>query len=469
MPIKKIKQKLSNLKQSFGLTGRILFSFWLTLILFAICVPVIFLIGDNESEHQHNIPSIKLNDELTLQLLTKPYSDVKFWLSTQNPRELKRIFVIYQGKEILNRPLPNNIKRLWEKISNERPFVHNRNHNRFIAGRDILLPNGEHAQIILRGKIKPPAIHGLIKNNLISILFFAILISGLISYFLARNISKPILSIRKATQDLAAGDLSVRVQSHLKPTQDELYLLAQDFDVMADKLDRTISSHKHLIQDISHELRSPIARLQLALELAKKRLHISDDQVDILRIEKECEQINQIISTLLNLPAYELDPHLALEDSVDIPGLLSSICDDLNYAQPDKPIKITDDTVNAPFFSSNQQLLRSAFENVFKNAQQYHQGTEPIQVHIKHSQNEFEINCCDNGPGTHNDKLEEIFKPFYREDPSRARESGGFGLGLAISKRAIILHQGQIKAYNRTEGGMCVVITLPLKTELRHQ
>jgi two-component system sensor histidine kinase CpxA len=448
---------------NISLTSRILISFWATLILVVVSMPLIFLADRYHEDHQPELPPIEINDRLVVLLLSKPFEEVRDWYQQQDKRHTRRIFVVYQEQEILGRRLPKPLKRIAETLSGSKPFIHNRRNDRVFVGRSVILPNGERVKILLKAHLKEPHFKSMFKDNIGFILLVAIFISGIISYLLARNISTPILALRDATVRLASGDLSARVQPNIKKRFKEVSLLADDFDTMAEKLDRTISSHKHLIQDISHELRSPVARLQLALELAKKRLEISDDQPDILRIEKECEQINQIISTLLNLPAYELDPHLGLEDSIDVGDLIHAIKDDLNYSNPEKNIKVINHVKSAPLFLSNQQLLRSAFENVFKNAQQYHEGPSPIVIELSHKEDTLEVTCCDNGPGTDEEKLNEIFKPFYRADQSRARESGGFGLGLAISKRAIDLHQGSIRAYNRASGGMCIVITLPLK------
>lgn len=448
---------------NISLTSRILLSFWIIHILLVISISIIFLADRNYQEHQPELPHIEINDRLIILLLSKPFEDVQQWFKQQDKHHIQKIFVVYQGKEILHRQLPRPLQRISNNLSSTKPFIHSRRHEKVFIGRSIILPSGKRVNILLKARIKAPHFRAMLRDNIGFILLIAILISGMISYLLARNISNPILALREATRRLASGDLSARARPNIKKRFKEVSLLAEDFDNMAEKLDRTISSHKHLIQDISHELRSPVARLQLALELAKKRLDISDDQPDIKRIEKECEQINQIINTLLNLPAYELDPQLGLKDSIDVTELISAITDDLNYSHPDKKIRLINHAQSAPLFLSNQPLLRSAFENVFKNAQQYHEGDEAIVIEIQHKEGTLKITCCDNGPGTDEDALNDIFKPFYRADQSRTRESGGYGLGLAISKRAIELHQGKITAYNQAKGGMCLVITLPLE------
>lgn len=452
-------------RSNLSLTGRILVSFWGTLILIILILATLFMLEKENDEFNKHIPPIKINDMLVRYLLTKPYSEVVDWFKGLPKKETRRVFLIRKDKEILNRQLPSVLHRINTRLSNERPFIHHKRFNKIAVGRLMDLPNGEQVRILVRSRLGGPDRHHLFAHNWFIMILLAVIVSGIISYLLARYISKPILRLRQATQDIAAGDLSIRVENEVKSHHGEVFLLAKDFDKMAEKLDRTISSHKHLIHDISHELRSPVARLQLALELAKKRLEIEDSQPDIARIEKECENINAIINTLLNLPAYELDPHIGLQDSVDIPELVSSICDDANYGNPDHKIQYKNLQTTPCIMTANQQLMRSAIENVIKNAQHYHTGPHAIQVTLTQSSHHLCIECCDLGPGIPDSQIDQIFKPFYRISEARDRASGGYGLGLAITKRAVELHGGQVNAQNRPEGGLCVQITLPIKVD----
>ncbi len=449
------------MKHHLGLTGRILISFWVTLFLVVSAMAVIFF-SDRDDSNQHKIPNIALIDELNNKLLSSHYQDVSRWFKQQDKHDIKRIFVVFQGREILQRTLPRALKHIKRRLSKSQPFITRHIYGHLFIGRLLLLPNGQHIKVFIRDKSGHLPLHKIVADNLVAVLLSALFISGLISYVLARFISKPILLLRQATQNFASGDLSSRVLPKLKKRQDEVYLLAQDFDAMAEKLQTSISSHKHLIQDISHELRSPVARLQFALELTKKHLNIPDDQKDILRIEKECEQINSIINTLLNLPAFELDPALALQDSVEIEAFLQDVCEDINFTRNTQPIQFTSTLQHPVILTANHQLLCSAIENILKNALHYHDSSAPITLTLQHSEDNLIIECCDAGPGVDEDKLADIFKPFYRLDQARDRASGGHGLGLAISKRAVELHKGSIQAHNRSPVGLCISITLPL-------
>lgn len=443
-----------------GLTGRILISFWLTLLLMVSFMAIIFFIDRNDNSLL-KIPQVPLHDELTQKLINQPFKEVRAWYKNQDKHDQRNLFVIYRGHEILHRELPRPLKYMARRLSTSQPFISHHKFNNAFFARLLLLPNGEKMAVFIRNKSARPPLHRMVADNLVWVILITLIISGLISYLLAYFISKPILLLRQTTQNFASGDLSSRVLPKLKKRQDEVYLLGQDFDHMAEKLEKSISSHKHLIQDISHELRSPVARLQLALELTKKHLDINDDQPDILRIERECEQINSIINTLLNLPAFELDPQLALQDSVDVAEFLEAVCEDVNFANSTKPIQFNSHLHEDVILQANSQLLRSAIENILKNAQLYHDASTPIELSLAKEGQNLVIECCDKGPGISESKLQDIFKPFYRLDAARDRASGGHGLGLAISKRAVELHRGEIVAGNLADGGLCIKITLP--------
>lgn len=442
-----------------NLTGRILISFWGTLIIIIIMMATWFFLDKENADFKKHVPKIKIHDQLVQKLLTENYSQVTVWFQGLPKKETRHVYLVRNQQEILERDLPKVLKRINKNLSNERPFIHYKRFKHIAVGRIIQLPNGEQIRILIKDHKKPH--HHIFTDDWLMIIALAILISGIISYILARFISRPILHLRQATHDIAAGDLSIRVKNQVAPHHGEVYLLAKDFDQMTDRLDKTISSHKHLIQDISHELRSPVARLQLALELAKKRLGIDDQQADIARIEKECENINGIINTLLNLPAYELEPQLGMQDCVDVQELVSSICEDMNFAHEKTQI-IYQAHNQPPAIMANQQLLRSAIENVVKNAIHYHDGEQPIEVNLSSDNNTMQITCCDRGPGIPEAQLSQIFKPFYRISASRDRATGGYGLGLAITKRAIELHGGSVQAHNRQGHGLCVTLCLPL-------
>ena len=447
--------------QQLNLTTRILIAFWLTMVLVIVFSIGMLAIDREDYNNEDTIPPAKIGGDLALKLVQDDYETVQKWFAVQPRHDRDRIFVLNKGQEILDRRIPKPLRRIARELNHERPFIHKQRRSHIGLGRLLPLPNGEQVKIMVHVRKPHPPWREIIFNNLPWVALASILISGFISYVLARYISRPIRSLRAVTKQLAGGDLSARALPNIRNRKDEIYLLAKDFDHMAEHLQRSMESQKRLIQDISHELRSPIARLQIALELARKRLQ-SHEQQDLDRIETECQQLNDIITTLLNLPAYELQPELALNDQVDIGELLNTLSEDLNYSSQHAPIHIVNQLENSLIMQANGQLLRSALENVMKNAQHYSEQNQPVQVTLSRHQDELEILCQDSGPGVPEDKVTEIFKPFYRTSEARERSTGGHGLGLAIAKRAVELHQGHITAFNVQPKGLCIHIKLPI-------
>ncbi|WP_396588754.1 ATP-binding protein [Bermanella sp. R86510] len=449
---------MSSIRYNFSLTGRILLSIWLVLIFTILIVAGIFKLNQPERDDL-SIPNFKLYDQIQLKLLNEDLSQVTKWFKQQPRQSVEKIYITQNGKEILKRKLPRSILTIKQNLSTQRPYIHSKKRGQVLLGRLFLLPNGQYVKLFFVTRVKPKPPYRVLLDNAIYMVFLMLLISGLISWLLARYWVNPIIKLRKATQKLSRGDLTTRIAPKIKQGG-EITLLASDFDAMADNLERSINSHKHLIQDISHELRSPISRLQLATELAKQSCSLND-QRSFLRIEKEIEQINHIITTLLNLPAYELEPHLALQDSIDLIGLVDSICKDAHYQVNGRQIMFDTGTLSSCIITANAALLRSAIENIIQNAIRYHEGNTPIEVKLEEAGQDIIIRCCDQGQGVENAQLDAIFKPFFRTSTSRDRASGGNGLGLAISKRAVELHGGQIYAQNRLPKGLCIIITLP--------
>ncbi len=465
---------MSSFFQQLNLTGRILVSFWITLLLVIISAGLLFAL-DRDDVYTTDVRPPMAIMELARRLKEEPYDQARRWFLTLPRHERKHVYVLRNQEELLTRRLPRPVRHMNEQLSSARPFIHKQRHHKIVVGRILTNREGEAIKLIAMVEAPHPPWRAILLDNLVWVVLFAIIISGLISYVLARYISKPIRSLRAATKQLASGDLSARVMPSIRKHKDEIYFLAKDFDEMAEKLERSVAAQKRLIQDISHELRSPIARLQIALALTRKKLQ-HHEQHELDRIENECQQLNDIITALLNLPAYELQPDLALSEEVDIVDLLQILCDDVNYAssaspnasqvrfenhatQPSSTTRIT--------VKGNSQLLRSALENVLKNAQHYTEGDEPIVVSLQHRADTLIIECCDHGPGIPENKLHEIFKPFYRTSEARERSSGGHGLGLAIAKRAIDLHNGQIHARNLSNHqGLCIEIQLPVSQQV---
>jgi two-component system sensor histidine kinase CpxA len=300
----------------------------------------------------------------------------------------------------------------------------------------------------------------LVRGNIFKRLSLSLMISGLICALLARYLTRPITRLRTAAQKIAAGDLKARAGTN-SVQLDEVGQLVQDFDLMAERLEVLIGAQQRLISDVSHELRSPLTRLKLALDLARSDSAIEHSPA-LDRIEREAERLSGLVGMLLTLSRLESGDSAPVSTMVHIPDLLAEIAADVEIEAQSRGCSVVLNRMQECWIEGDQELLRSAFENVVRNAIRYTQPGTAVQISIKCEANDVRILVRDHGPGVPESELDNVFKPFYRVDMSRERRTGGVGLGLAIAERAIKLHNGKIKAGNLREGGFQIEISLPM-------
>jgi two-component system sensor histidine kinase CpxA len=284
------------------------------------------------------------------------------------------------------------------------------------------------------------------------------IVALLVCYALARYLSSPIGKIRMATQKLAEGELKTRVADEVGRRHDELAKLARDFDVMAERIESLITSQQRLSRDVSHELRSPLARMNVALGIAKHKA-TPDVAQQLARIENEAERLNEMIGRILTLSKLESGALDYEKQPVDLVEIVSSVADDADFeARPlGKSVKINGD--GSCMVEGNEVLLRSAVENVLRNAVRYTKEGTSVDVSIAKNAEKVKVFVQDHGGGVPEDELKNLFKPFYRIGEARERSTGGIGLGLAIAERAIAAHEGTISARN-VNGGLEIEIGL---------
>lgn len=296
-------------------------------------------------------------------------------------------------------------------------------------------------------------------------LLAVILTAGLLCYLLARYIVSPVVKLREVTRRVAEGDLSARVGPQLGRRRDELAAMGHDFDAMASKIETLMTAQQRLLRDISHELRSPLARLNVALDLARKRAG-RDAEGALNRIERESNRLSEMINQLLALARWENNNGF-MHERFDLAALVREVVADADFEARNDRRAVSVTVCDECQVVGSSSLLRSAIENVVRNAVRYTaEGTTvdvSLQCRINGGRSAL-IRVRDQGSGVPEEMLADIFKPFYRVEEARSRESGGTGLGLAISERAVRLHHGTIAAENLPEGGFLVEISLPLES-----
>jgi len=301
-------------------------------------------------------------------------------------------------------------------------------------------------------------------------LLVVFLTGGGVCYGLARYIASPVSRLRAATRLLSGGDLSVRVGASLGSRRDELGDLSRDFDGMAERLENLLESQRRLLGDISHELRSPLARMSVALELAR-RSSGPESAWALDRIAREAERLNEMVAQLLTLTRLESGLSGIEKCELGLGDLLREVVEDAAFEAQGGNRRVTLSVDEDFRLTGNEGLVRSAFENVIRNAVAYTDPDTEVEVRLFGEPGpggrEAVTTVRDHGRGVPESALSGMFRPFYRVEDARDRQSGGSGLGLSIAERCIHHHGGRIQAANAHGGGLLVTIRFPASPFLK--
>ncbi len=289
----------------------------------------------------------------------------------------------------------------------------------------------------------------------------ALLVSGLICSLLTRYLTAPILGLREMSQKLAAGDLTARTPGLIQ-RQDEIGDLVRDFNAMASRIEELISRQRQLISDVSHELRSPLARLNVALDLGRER---KGNDPAFEQMDEDLRILDDLIGRLLTIARLDMSAHHVPMTDLDLADVLSQVARNAEFEskEPNGAVKLT--LVGRGIVLGNAELLQSAIENVIRNAVRYTDSGTSVEVCMEpqssSSGDKIRIVVRDYGPGVQEAELKNIFQPFYRITDARDRQSGGTGLGLAIAERVVRIHGGTIRAETAAPHGLSIEIVLP--------
>lgn len=365
-----------------------------------------------------------------------------------------QLFVIDAGgRDLLDRALPEDLRAA---LSSEAA-----RHDLQPGMRQVVALDGQAYTLVTRGKplpgghVRPP--HHEPPSPALPITM-GLLASLAFSAALAWYVAKPIRNLRGAFRAVTEGRLDTRVQSSMGGRSDELADLGRDFDRMAQQLQTHIAAQQRLLHDVSHELRSPLARLHAAIGLARQNPAKLEQTLE--RIERESIRLDELVGEVLTLSRLEAGTPGAPAEAIDLMEMIASIADDAGFEAEANGRNVHFTGAGEVIATVRGELLYRAVENVIRNAAKY---TAPgSTVEVRASQNAttgvFEVVVSDRGSGVPESDLEAIFEPFYRADTNTT----GYGLGLAIAQRAVAFHGGQVRARNRPEGGLEVTITLPL-------
>ena len=278
---------------------------------------------------------------------------------------------------------------------------------------------------------------------------------ALLCWILATNLASPLRGLARVVDRFGAGDLSVRVNSSRK---DEIGEVGRAFDRMAERIGTLLTAERRLLQDISHELRSPLARLSFAAELARTA---EDREAAIARMKKEIARLTDLVGGLIQVTRAEGDPAAGSSEGLRLDELLGEVVDDCRVEADARNCRIAFNAGREINMHGDREVLRRAVENVLRNAIRYTPAGTSVDIQLDDTEDAARISVRDYGPGVPAEALPKIFQPFFRVDDSRYTATGGVGLGLAIASRAIGLHHGKLWAEN-TDPGLKVWIELPL-------
>ncbi|QYJ79059.1 ATP-binding protein [Shewanella acanthi] len=441
---------------------KLLLGFWLCSSLIIAIVGLLPLLQQNHDRAPVPPPMAQMLENIAMRIEENPavlQSDfLRRWerRGKMEGKPVRLYLANSQGQVVNTNRVSRNVRSFMLMADEEQTPISHQFKDEFVFGPARLMLNGE--PYFLYGRLPDmhprPWFFFFIENKLLT-LSLAILLSGLLCGLLAWHLGKPLNSLKKSANALAKGDLSHRVDKSTTQRSDEIGQLATAFNSMADSIEAMVKNQQRLMGDISHELRTPLTRLQLSLALARKK---GQQSTETDRIAYEAEQLEQLITELLELSRVKLSNnetrvHLGLAES------LSQVLDDAEFEAEQQGKQLSIDIDEAIELSHYPKSLSRAVENLLRNAIRY----ADYEIHIEAKQQGEQIYICiqDDGPGVPAEELEAIFKPFYRPDTARQRESGGWGLGLAITEAAISAHKGSIKANNRIPNGLEVIISLP--------
>lgn len=437
---------------------KIFFAMWLSIMAFAVVVSMINqrLVAENAFAQPGGGFEINLKrfkQSLGQDLKDGGESQLEATLKGLPRGIQKHIYVLDpKGHELLGRD------HLLKKLSKDRVRVER---------QKITSADGRPYTLVSVKRRPPRAILEPGSRGVEMRLAVAAMTSALVSWLLAHYLARPLGQLSRASQQLATGDLSARVGAPLNTRNDEFGQLAIDLDDMARRLQILQQANQRLLRDVSHELRSPLARLRVAVEIARNK-----DQNNVVgelnRIELESDRLEQLVDEVLSLLRETSDsPDLNLQQ-FDLTELLADVLDTVNYEIPEDSPVIEMKAPAALPIEADRELLWRVFENLLRNSLVHGGAGNAVTVTAKSlAGGQLEISVQDTGPGIAEEHVQRIFEPFYRVDEARKRNAGnhtgGHGLGLAIAASAVRRHGGQISAHNVAQGGLRVTVVLPAR------
>lgn len=307
-------------------------------------------------------------------------------------------------------------------------------------------------------ELRPHLLHAWMRSPLLALAAGSV-VSLIFAALLAWYFAKPIRSMRQTFEQVANGKLNARLGPAMGQRKDELADLGKDFDRMADRLQVLLDTQRRLMHDVSHELRSPLARLQAAVDLMRQQPERAAELGE--RIERDTRRIDALIGELLTLARLDAGMTGRIDETIDLAEVLQLIAEDAEFEAAGKGVTVELSSPAVLLVRGHRELIHRAIENVVRNALRHSPAGTKVSIDASEDlpAGRIELTVSDQGPGVREENLEAIFAPFFRD--GAANTPDGYGLGLAITQRVLKLHGGEVLASNRPEGGLRVTLRLP--------
>ena len=474
---------------------RIFLWFWLAMLMLAAAVAGTIYLTDPDQFYprQLNIPLQRLDRLATTSVALYENSGpaaLKSYLTKIPPappvegrpahlrKERGFLIDLPTGRELSGLPLPTDTSELVGRAKDSADLQFERLLTEVLFARPVSGAHSGHRYVFLLVRPRTSFLLPTTPHAWLQVLA-AVITSAVVCYWLARYVVGPVRRLQAAARRLAGGDLGARVGSTpgLIRRHDEFSELAVDFDDMAARIQSLLNAQKRLIADISHELGSPLTRVNVALGLAFRKVG-AECHPELERIEREAQRLNELIRQLLLLSELENQPPAGPMEALDLAEMAREIAADAEFEAGSRRcrVRVTNATDAGPPEEASvkgvRHLLRSALENIVRNAIRYTAEDSEVVIELgSHAAAEGKsaravVRVRDHGPGVPPATLAHLFEPFYRVSEARDRQSGGTGLGLAITRQAVEAHGGTVCAVNHPDGGLLVEVDLPADTPL---
>jgi len=457
----------------YSLFWKIFLWFWLTVIVIGVTVVIATLTtGPNEAVHREKVAKLSIYLPLEARHAAEVYESggktgLKNHFDSLKESGIVEPYLFDEtGKDVLGQKPSAGAAEFAKDAREDAPRVGDSSGKDLFAAQRVQAASGNRYTmlIVLTGTPFLSVLKGLGFETFFRLLV-VLLVGGVFCFWLTRNITRPVVQLSEAAGRIAGGQLDARGDKSIRWRRDEIGRLGLSFDHMAGRIESLVQAQQRLLGDVSHELRSPLARLCVALGLLRECSQ--EERIEYLdRIELEAEHLDKLIGQLLTLARIDSSAESSHKETVELSSLLQEVAADGNFEAQARSCTVRVDSLDSCTTTGVPEHLRRAIENVVRNAIWYTRPSTDVEITVRRVEaaavSQAVIQVRDHGPGVPMVHLAKIFLPFYRVPNANGAQASGAGLGLAITERIVRMHGGSVKAANAQDGGLLVELVLPL-------